>query len=90
METLDIIVDKMIRLLNLTPPPEGGHDRETFRKQTLLGCALQAGERPQSVINPYHWQFASLGQGALVRCTVALGFHFEGFEIAPPNWISKP
>jgi uncharacterized protein len=33
------------------------------------------------------WQAARpLGEWTLAGCTVAPGFQFEGFELAPPNW----
>jgi predicted cupin superfamily sugar epimerase len=37
---------------------------------------------------PAHvWQAAtSLGDFTLVGCTVAPGFDFSGFELAPPDW----
>ncbi len=49
-----------------------------------LGADLLAGERPQHVIAANLWQQAqSLGPWTLVGCTVAPGFQFEGFEMAP-------
>jgi len=131
--------DSVISLLGLTPHPEGGHYRETFRDAPLggaraassaiyfllrqgersrwhrvdavevwhfyagaplvlriaadggrqairLGADLTAGERPQAVIPAGAWQNAeSLGAWTLVGCTVAPGFEFSGFELAPPN-----
>ncbi|GIL00716.1 MAG: cupin [Alphaproteobacteria bacterium] len=51
-----------------------------------LGADLGAGERPQAVVPAGHWQSArSLGQWTLVGCTVAPGFEFSGFELAPPG-----
>jgi predicted cupin superfamily sugar epimerase len=133
----------VIRLLDLTPHPEGGHFRETFRDPRMveggraastaiyfllargershwhrvdaveiwhwhagaplvletaekaagpiarvtLGHDLSAGERPQAVIPARAWQAAeSLGDWTLVGCTVAPGFEFARFEIAPGNW----
>jgi len=133
--------DAIIRLLDLSPHPEGGHFRETFRDaaadggraastaiyyllgagershwhtvdavetwhfyagaplalsfsqdghavSTLrLGCDLAAGERPQAIVPRHAWQAAeSLGAWTLVGCTVAPGFEFSGFEMAPPGW----
>lgn len=53
----------------------------------LLGSDLQAGQRPQRVVEPGEWQAArSLGAWSLVGCTVAPGFEFEGFEMAAPGW----
>ncbi|TDR90187.1 cupin domain-containing protein [Enterovirga rhinocerotis] len=52
-----------------------------------LGADLPAGERPQAVVPAGHWQSArSLGAWSLVGCTVAPGFDFAGFEMAPPDW----
>lgn len=58
------------------------------RKETLtLGADLSAGERPQGVVPPGAWQSAqSLGEWTLVGCTVAPGFEFSRFELAPPGW----
>lgn len=52
-----------------------------------LGNNLADGERPQGVVPRDGWQQArSLGAWTLVGCTVAPGFQFEGFEIAPEGW----
>lgn len=52
-----------------------------------LGADLSAGERPQGLVPRRWWQAAeSLGAWTLVSCTVAPGFRFEGFELAPPGW----
>lgn len=52
-----------------------------------LGSDLSAGERPLAVVPAGEWQTAvSLGDWTLVGCTVAPGFRFEGFEMAPPGW----
>jgi predicted cupin superfamily sugar epimerase len=132
---------EVIALLALTPHPEGGHFRETFRDRHLvggtraastaiyyllargersrwhrvdaaegwhwyagaplaleivdgrdattvrLGPDLRAGERPQAVVPAQAWQqAASLGDWTLVGCTVAPGFTFAGFELAPSGW----
>lgn len=51
-----------------------------------LGQDLPAGERPQHVVPAGQWQAArSLGAWTLVGCTVAPGFEFAGFELAPPD-----
>jgi predicted cupin superfamily sugar epimerase len=133
----------VVRLLDLSPHPEGGHFRETFRDQRLieggrsastaiyfllargershwhridaieiwhyyagapllletaagematltrvkLGPDLAAGERPQAIVPPGAWQAAeSLGAWTLVGCTVAPGFEFDRFELAPEAW----
>ena len=52
-----------------------------------LGDDLAAGERPQARVPQGWWQAAeSLGDWTLAGCTVAPGFEFSGFEIAPPGW----
>ena len=52
-----------------------------------LGADLALGERPQAVVPVGVWQAAeSLGDWTLVGCTVAPGFEFAGFELAPPGW----
>jgi predicted cupin superfamily sugar epimerase len=53
----------------------------------ILGNDLLAGERPQGIVPRDGWQQArSLGAWTLVGCTVAPGFQFEGFEMAPEGW----
>jgi predicted cupin superfamily sugar epimerase len=53
----------------------------------VLGNDLVAGQRPQGIVPAHAWQSArSLGDWSLVGCTVAPGFRFEGFELAPPGW----
>lgn len=55
--------------------------------EAILGPDLADGHRPQVVIQPGHWQSAqSLGNWTLVGCTVAPGFQFEFFEMAPDGW----
>ena len=56
-------------------------------KRITLGPDLAAGERPQAVVGTGAWQAAaSLGDWTLVGCTVAPGFEFAGFELAPKDW----
>lgn len=56
-------------------------------KRLTLGCDLTAGERPQAVVPAHAWQAArSLGDWTLCGCTVAPGFDFKAFELAPPGW----
>lgn len=52
-----------------------------------LGPDLAAGQRPQAIV-PFHaWQAAeTLGDWTLVGCTVAPGFEWAGFEMAPKDW----
>lgn len=72
--------------LALTLSPNG-HDATAYR----LGPNLLAGEHPQVVVPAGQWQTAeSLGQWTLVGCTVAPGFTFENFELAPPDWRPSP
>ena len=57
------------------------------RRGIRLGPDLAAGERPQAVVPAGVWQqAASLGDWTLVGCTVAPGFQFAGFELAPPGF----
>lgn len=59
----------------------------TTRGSIRLGTDLAAGERPQAVVPAQAWQQAqSLGAWTLVGCTVAPGFEFSGFEMAPPGF----
>ncbi len=56
-------------------------------ERIMLGPDLAAGERPQTIVPPRVWQAAeSLGDWTLVGCTVAPGFEFAGFELAPKGW----
>jgi uncharacterized protein len=53
----------------------------------MLGPDLTAGERPQIVVPAHAWQSAqSLADWSLVGCTVAPGFEFGAFEMAPKGW----
>ncbi|KRB62708.1 cupin [Rhizobium sp. Root708] len=62
---------------------EDGKASETLR----LGTDIRAGERPQAIIPANWWQSAeTLGDFTLVGCTVAPGFEFASFEMAPPDW----
>ena len=55
--------------------------------RATLGPGLAQGERPQAVVPARAWQAAvSLGDWTLVGCTVAPGFDFKGFELAPKDW----
>ncbi len=52
-----------------------------------LGTDLAAGERPQVVVPAGAWQSAEPVAGwTLVGCTVAPGFDFAGFELAPEGF----
>lgn len=53
-----------------------------------LGPDVLAGQAPQAIVPPGHWQAAeSLGEWTLVSCTVSPGFLFERFELAPPGFV---
>lgn len=67
--------------ITLSPPDGKGATAHT------LGVDLRAGCRPQVVVPAHWWQTAvSLGAWTLVGCTVAPGFDFAGFELAPADW----
>lgn len=52
-----------------------------------LGPDILAGDRPQVVVPAGAWQAArSTGAWTLCGCTVAPGFEFSGFELAPAGW----
>lgn len=62
---------------------EGGQ-----RLSVRLGCDITAGEAPQAIVPAHAWQSAtSTGDWTLVGCTVAPGFDFAGFELAPPDFV---
>jgi predicted cupin superfamily sugar epimerase len=49
-----------------------------------VGMDINAGQRPQFSVPGGVWQFArSLGEWTLAGCTVAPGFSFDCFELAP-------
>ena len=67
--------------LDMAPFPGGPAVR------TILGPDLLSGQRPQGVVPPGDWQAAeSLGDWTLVGCTVAPGFAFSSFVMAPDGW----
>jgi predicted cupin superfamily sugar epimerase len=67
--------------LTVSPPDGDGAARR------VLGPDLRAGQRPQAVVPAHHWQAAeTLGHWTLVSCTVAPGFEFSGFTMAPDGW----
>lgn len=56
----------------------------------LLGSNIAGGEQPQVVVPANTWQSArSLGAYTLAGCTVAPGFEFAGFEMAPDGWTPE-
>lgn len=68
-------------MLSIAPPAGGTITRHR------LGADLVSGERPQGIVPAHHWQqAASLGAWTLVGCTVAPGFEFAGFTMAPAGW----
>ena len=57
-------------------------------RRMKLGPDIAMGERPQGVVPAGHWQAAeSLGEWTLGGCTVAPGFEFSAFEVAPKDWV---
>jgi predicted cupin superfamily sugar epimerase len=53
----------------------------------ILGPAIEKGQQPQLIVPPHEWQAArSLGDYTLVGCTVAPGFEFSKFEMAPEGF----
>jgi uncharacterized protein len=62
---------------------EGAHGIRRMK----LGPDIAMGERPQGVVPARTWQAAeTLGDWTLAGCTVAPGFEFSGFELAPKDW----
>jgi hypothetical protein len=56
-------------------------------ERVTLGNDLASGERPLAVVPAHAWQAAqTLGDWTLCGCTVAPGFDFSGFELAPKGW----
>ena len=55
-----------------------------------LGADLAAGQAPQAIVPARCWQAAqSLGDWTLAGCSVAPGFDFYGFELAPVGWSPR-
>jgi hypothetical protein len=55
--------------------------------RVALGPDLAAAQQPQAIVPAHAWQAAaSLGEWTLVGCTMAPGFEFAGFELAPEGW----
>jgi hypothetical protein len=62
--------------------PSGGR-----AQRLVLGSDLGLGEQPQAAVPAGWWQSATcLGAWSLVSCTVAPGFEFSSFEMAPDGW----
>jgi predicted cupin superfamily sugar epimerase len=63
-----------------------GASEEIFR----LGPDIVADETPQVTVPARAWQAAeTTGDWTLTGCTVAPGFEFDGFELAPKDWTPK-
>ena len=59
----------------------------TRHERIALGNDLAAGQRPQAIVPAGAWQAAqTLGDWTLCGCTVAPGFEFKEFELAPKGW----
>jgi len=55
--------------------------------EATLGPDILAGQSPQLIVAPNHWQAArTTGDWTLVSCTVSPGFQFETFELAPKGF----
>ncbi|MBI5131121.1 MAG: cupin domain-containing protein [Rhodopseudomonas palustris] len=68
--------------LRLEIADAGGH------RTIMLGPDIAAGQLPQAIVPPHAWQAAAAtGDWTLVGCTVAPGFEFERFELAPKGWL---
>jgi predicted cupin superfamily sugar epimerase len=64
-------------------------DDDGTRSMTL-GPDIAAREVPQAIVPAYAWQAAeSVGDWTLVGCTVAPGFDFATFELAPKDWAPE-
>jgi hypothetical protein len=60
---------------------------EIGQRSVRLGPDLAAGEVPQAIVPALAWQAAeATGDWTLVGCTVAPGFDFAKFELAPRGW----
>lgn len=64
---------------------------DTGERTIRLGPDLAAGEQPQAIVPAHAWQAAeSDSNWTLVGCTVAPGFDFAKFELAPRDWKPGP
>jgi predicted cupin superfamily sugar epimerase len=56
-------------------------------QRITLGPDVLAGEAPQVLVPPGHWQAAEpFGGWTLVSCIVSPGFDFAHFELAAEGW----
>lgn len=63
-------------------------DDATPPRDALLGTDLRDGQAPQRRVPAGWWQAAeSTGAWTLVSCTVSPAFTFDGFELAPPEFV---
>jgi uncharacterized protein len=63
------------------------HDDGQPLRHRVLGPDVLNNQAPQIVVAESEWQRAqSLGDWTLVGTTVAPGFTFDVFEMAPPDW----
>jgi predicted cupin superfamily sugar epimerase len=59
-------------------------------RSITLGPDLASGQIPQAIVPAHAWQAAeTTGEWTLVGCTVAPGFEFATFELAPRDWQPK-
>lgn len=68
----------------LTAAHGGGDD---LPERCVLGLDIVAGERPQLLVPPNHWQAARTldDEACLVSCVVVPGFDFADFTLASPK-----
>jgi predicted cupin superfamily sugar epimerase len=58
-----------------------------IRRSVTLGPDWLQGQHPHALVPAHVWQSArSLGAWTLAGCTVAPGFDFAGFELAPDDF----
>ena len=69
------------------------YDAAGGRRSHRLGANIRVGEAPQVIVPAGVWQMAQAADSSLaapawslVGCTVAPGFTFAGFELAPSGW----
>lgn len=71
--------------ISLKIAPQSGLAGEV--RTLRLGPDIASGERPQHVVPAGWWQSAeSIGDWSLAGCTVAPGFDFASFVLAPAGW----
>ena len=65
----------------------GRRPNRTAPTTHLLGSDIDAGEQPQLVVPPGHWQRARPrdDEPTLVSCVVVPGFDFADFALAAPT-----